>query len=83
MRNVDESAFPTPTEVRGDGAILSYSQPGLTKREYIATQAMNGLMATIEPGDAKITHEKLAALVAPVCIAFADALLAELAKAQP
>lgn len=87
MSNVNEwrlaSAFPTPREVDEDGVLRAHSQPGLSKREYIATQAMNGLMATIQPGDAKITHEKLAALVAPVCVAFADALLAELAKAQP
>lgn len=79
MSNANDMAFPVnSTELTPNNTY----QHGLTKREYIATHAMNGLMATIQPGDAKITHEKLAALVATVCVAFADALLAELAKAQ-
>lgn len=73
--NAYESAFPIPAyeDIRGD-----YHNPtaGLTKREYFAGLAMQGLAAN--------AHDSLASWdgqqTAECAVKFADALLAELAK---
>lgn len=37
-------AFPTPKETNGNGDVIAYANPGLTKREYIATKCMQAII---------------------------------------
>lgn len=58
-----------------DPAFPNIIDPGLTKREYIATKAMQGILSHRLPNTEY--HEKDVAAVATI---FADALIAELSK---
>ena len=62
MKNADENAFPSGT----------YNQGGLTKREYIATKAMQGLIA--RGADANFSVEE----ISERAVAYADRLLVAL-----
>lgn len=63
MENRDKGAFAKEGQIK---------QKGLTKREYIATAAMQGCLSTTEG----CTLEK--DVVARNCVQYADALLAKL-----
>lgn len=70
MENKDTSAFPV---IVPDG---DYRQPGLTKREYFAAMALQGYVSAGSTGMPE--PDQLAAYA----VAAADALLAELDKAN-
>lgn len=81
MSNADESAFPVPG-MEGPNSNWIWPTNGLTKREYFAAMAMQGLLASetseYEYRDTdKGTREQNVAVGA---VKQADALLAELAK---
>lgn len=72
MTKPDEPAFPeTRTDPQSDPGYV-YSSGGLTKREYFAAMAMQGLLAKDEP-----LHDLLTAQRA---VEHANALIAELEK---
>ena len=69
-------AFPTPDTLHPSGQI-EYGMPGLTKREYIAIEAMKGILA----GDHPITHAaNCMELISEAAISQADAMLNALEK---
>lgn len=72
--SANDSAFPTPSEFRDDGALIVYATPGLTKREFFAAMAMQGSLAG-EPGPHLQSNQ-----LARESVVHADALLAELDK---
>ncbi len=64
----DHVAFPSNEE-------LAFKDSGLTKREYMATAAMQGLMPVwVDGNDVSIPH------IASVSVRMADALIDELNK---
>lgn len=69
MTNGKDPAWPQPT----DSKVLN--RRGLTKREYFAAQAMQGIMSAGYRDDQ-------AYLVAPVAVEMADALIEELNKTK-
>jgi hypothetical protein len=72
MSNADESAFPIPvSELPG----AHFPQYGLTKREWLAGIAMQGLCAVYPQGGSFMEQH-----IAKGAVSIADALLAELAK---
>lgn len=73
--SANDSAFPTPSDYRSDGALIVYATPGLSKREYFAAMAMQGICGDGIPG----SHHQ-PAVTARDAVAQADALLAELDK---
>ena len=73
MSDANKPAFPSQHDDRSH--ILSHEE-GLTKREYFAAMAMQGILA--HPEHSKFT----AAAIADDAIRQADALLAELEKPQ-
>lgn len=75
--SANESAFPVPPEQRDDGVTIRYGEPGMTKREYFAVMALQGLFANSSTGD----HHQPAKRV-KLAVEAADDLLAELAKVQ-
>lgn len=79
MSNATDSAFPVPRQVREDGEVLAYAEPGLTKREYAAIQIAASMCAGESEADGYWRDETLAKRA----VARADALLAELAKVRP
>lgn len=74
MSNRDEPAFPARLSFRGDEQLFA----GMTKREYFAALAMQGLCADPNNHDifSSIEH------AAQNAVAIADALLAELERAK-
>lgn len=68
MSQADEPAFPY-----GSGFIITGI--GLTKREYFAAMAMQGLVANLTIG-----RNEYVELIAGTSVKYADALLAELSK---
>lgn len=64
--NANESAFPS------HGSMGEVVQTGLTKREYFAGLAMQGMV--VKTGDERT--------IAFAAVAYADALLAELEKSK-
>ena len=87
MSKGNESAFPEifsePNNDR-DGVIDVYSSGGLTKREYFAAKAMQGL-SSIQVGpeflkEIRDTNLTLEGVIAENAVRYADALLAELSK---
>lgn len=86
MSNNSESAFPQSVAASLDGGIISSGDfdgcLGLTKLEYAAIKAMQGvladphIMALIRCDDSKVTQE----FVAGLSVEYAKALLAELEK---
>ena len=72
--NGDLSAYPRSAISLPDGPIYDRGEDGLTKREYFAGLAMQGVMAWDASGtEADAAH---------YAVGYADALLAELAKPQ-
>lgn len=85
MTNPDDQAFPRNYAYQNPEAGQSElkSLPGLTKREYFAARAMQGLLAEnkIDWGMWDINkNHSVKYLVARNAIEFADALIAELNK---
>ena len=84
MSNINKSAFPTikverhtyPDEQRFPWTDL-YSVGGLTKREYFAAMAMQGLCLNTNAMYEKGQHD---AAIAARAVSIADYLLAELEK---
>lgn len=75
MENQNEPAFPTEyTEIEQGERVLFYKD-GLTKREYFAGLAMQGICASIK-------ELPFGYSTADMAVMLADALLAELAKPQ-
>ncbi len=80
----DDPAFPNyrPEQI-SPGIVQTFCRGGLTKREYFAAMAMQGLLSANEPlvgiteRDKGKTVGELAAMAAVGC---ADALIAELEK---
>lgn len=71
MKN-SESAFPVQRQLREDGDVITYAEVGLTKREYFAAMAMQGLL--VDPGEASWQY------LAASAVRAADELLIALAK---
>lgn len=76
MENGEKGAFPK----RADGA----PQTGLTKREYFAGLAMQGIMASLTEmqarGGSTLHHAGLDEILAREAVSIADAVLKELDK---
>lgn len=78
MKNGNKTAFPehppTPNGLGGEEYSLVYGSSGLTKREYFAAMAIQGMLAAgmVDPP-----------YLSGLSIRYADALLAELEKPQP
>jgi hypothetical protein len=62
----------------GESSYMEYK--GLTKREYFAAMAMQGMLSDPVLSDFKGSYEELASKVAKSSVSFANFLLAELAK---
>lgn len=73
--SANDSAFPVIPEHREDGVLIRYGEPGVTKREYFAAMAMQGMLSNSIPG----SHHHTPRLVKE-SVATADALLVELEK---
>jgi len=73
MLNPHESIFPFLDVISADETL---GRPGLTKREYFATAALQGLMT----GSLPIEHSKLStpSAVAAFAVVLADALIVAL-----
>lgn len=74
MKPGDFAAFPIQSS---DAPGSLYAEQGITKREYFAAKAMQGMLSNSIPG----SHHHTPRLVKE-SVAIADALLAELAKVQ-
>ena len=74
MKNGDQPINPTERIVSGNGTLQTF---GLTKREYFAALAMQGIMSSNECG---IGH--IPSTVAEWATSLSDALLAELEKTK-
>jgi hypothetical protein len=72
--SANEPAFPAVDYISQDGKV---NPRGLTKREYFAAKALQGLIATPVVRDNTIDGHARSA------VKYADALIAELAKAAP
>lgn len=79
MSDGNASAFPVSAERNDEGMILHGSEAGLTKREYFAAMAMQGMMVNLQPTSDADRPRQLAAF-ASRAVAASDALLAELEK---
>lgn len=81
MNNLNKPAFPILNELRGidfDAAGVfnkyeAFTSGGLTKREYFATMAMQGILGNSQ-------YSTLAPAVAIEAVSYANALLKELEK---
>ena len=71
-KNANKPVNPAPYVIREDGSISNPTYAGLTKREYFAGLAMQGLLSNPEIKDSKA--------LAKFSIEAADALLNELDK---
>jgi hypothetical protein len=85
--NKDTPAFPTITwEQLNNGTFVQVTESaGLTKREYFAGLAMQGLLSCIEmqrwlQTDPRYTGQNFAKVVAINATEFADALIEQLSK---
>lgn len=78
MSNANEPAFPISVQRGQSGEYWTEQEGGLTKREYFAALAMQGLVDFV-PGCPAI-DEKDAKHIATYAVRCADALLTELAK---
>jgi hypothetical protein len=73
MDNKNQPAFPVlELKQLGDKMLLDCATMGLTKREYFAAKAMQGLMATDYVGTYEMFAER--------AVNMSDALIAELSK---
>lgn len=78
MTNPNDPAFPPDLTGIPEGSIFDYlaSQKGLTKREYFAAMAMQGITAYHEA----VLRTETSTQLASRAIALADALIVELNK---
>jgi hypothetical protein len=82
MKNANEPAFPEP--FLNDPNLALSTKPGLTKREYFAAMAMNGLLsnshyiADLEKNILFISNTTLSRMCVRESIDMADELLKEL-----
>ena len=79
--NANDPAFPLVSELRdAEGKSL----PGLSKREYIATKLLQGILAnpqtTTSPIAQNMSPDRFCCYVAQLATVHADELLKELAK---
>lgn len=83
MKNADRPINPIVQEeyIGGGKNILQCTQAGLTKREYFAGLAMQGLATTIKPNSPENTLE-IPKNIAGWSVAFADELLKALEPDQ-
>ena len=76
MENGDQRAFPADAHTHTDG--------GLTKREYFAAMAMQGIMASLTEmqaiGSSTLHHAGMDENLAREAVSIADAVLKELDK---
>lgn len=86
MTNPDDPAFgtqgyPGKKDSYGNWEVEpGYGKPGLTKREYFASKAMQGILAGEPGGDVEMLST---VSIAGWSIRLADALIAELNKEKP
>lgn len=73
-------ASPLPFAFRSDGELVTSPDMGLTKREYFAAIAMQGLMGRVWNERGVLNGQEIVAQWAASAVACADALIAELAK---
>ena len=78
MSKENKKAFPELVAV--DGILMS--RGGLTKREYFAAMAMQGLCVPCIPGHENANDNSESIGKAMMAVRLADALLKELAKEQ-
>ena len=76
----DKPAFPFNFDVNDDGRKAIINAPGLTKREYFAGLAMQGLCADFGQFEPLDDSENIVPALMKESVAMADALLEELAK---
>lgn len=76
MENKNEPAYPSGGSFDSEGRECNSGWPGLTKREYFAGLAMQGLLANDWQGYAKRSEE--CDVLAQTAVNFADALLTSL-----
>lgn len=69
MNNADKPAYPTNARMHSDAQ-------GITKREYFAAMAIQGLMAVNDKGT--FSEEEMAQVAARYAISVADELLKQL-----
>ena len=69
---VIESAFPRPLSINPFNNYIAFDQPGMTLRDWLAGQALQGLVARCHDVDPDI------AFVAQMATQLADALLEQL-----
>ena len=78
--NPNDQAFARPYSRENDGDHC-FDQPGLTKREYFAAMAMQGLLANAEQWKYMGTQSlDFKNEIRGLAVEFADALIAELNK---
>lgn len=77
MSGPGDSVHPQTRTVRDGGYMKTIAEPGITKRELFAAMAMQGLASVPAEGGLKPSY---IAADAANAVAYADALLAELAK---
>lgn len=75
-----DAAFARPTDDYCSTNVDKIAQTGLTKREYFAAMAMQGLLA--HKGSVFHKEQGNGELVALGAVGYADALIAELNKEQ-
>lgn len=83
MDNKNQPAFPDTRRAAAQSFTNQAPEDlptGLTKREYFAAMAMQGLMAVNEKGGPGITWEEICKTGAEYAVKAADALLLELSK---
>jgi len=91
LKNASDSAFPIPDliELRqqnnNTGEFFALGPTGLSKREWFAGMAMQGLLSDPNLGqnidrDPEVSHLKLDIAVARISLAYADALIKKLGE---
>lgn len=76
---MSDPAFPTPA-VNPEGVYLPLHHMGPTKREYFAAAALSMLDMNLVREEAMARRIMMPEMIAQVAVAYADALIAELAK---
>jgi hypothetical protein len=77
MTDPNESAYPNKV-LRGS---VNYVEQGLTKREYFASKALQGLLGIYDSGqNAIVPNEENVIYMGKLAVKAADALIAELNK---
>ncbi len=80
MSNADEAAFPVPHVAMPEGEHIHQGVPGLTKREYFAAMAMQGIIAGNQPvcfvADCEKKFAKAALMIADAILTALNASIA-------